>query len=33
MGILVGAYPCGVITIFEELYGSESLREGFNKKY
>ena len=27
MGILVGAFPCGVITVFEELYGSESLTQ------
>ena len=25
VGILVGACPCGVITVFEEMYGSESL--------
>lgn len=27
MGILVGAFPCGVITLFDELYGSESLTQ------
>jgi hypothetical protein len=27
VGILVGAYPCGVITVFEVLYGSESLSQ------
>ena len=27
VGILVGAYPCGTITVFEELYGSESLSQ------
>ena len=27
MGILVGAYPCGIITLFDELYGSESLSQ------
>jgi hypothetical protein len=27
VGILVGAFPCGVINIFDELYGSESLTQ------
>ena len=27
MGILVGAFPCGIITLFDELYGSESLTQ------
>ena len=27
VGILVGAFPCGTITLFEELYGSESLSQ------
>ena len=27
MGILVASFPCGVITVFEELYGSESLTQ------
>ena len=27
MGILVGAFPYGVITVFDELYGSESLTQ------
>ena len=25
--ILVGAFPCGLITVFDELYGSESLTQ------
>ena len=24
---MVGAFPCGVITLFDELYGSESLQQ------
>ena len=27
VGILVGAFPCGIITLFDELYGSESLTQ------
>ena len=27
VGILVSAFPCGVITVFEELYTSESLSQ------
>lgn len=27
VGILVGAFPCGIITIYDELYGSESLTQ------
>ena len=27
VGILVGAYPCGTITLFDELHGSESLSQ------
>ena len=27
VGILIGTYPCGNVTLFEELYGSESLSQ------
>ena len=27
VGLLVGAYPCGTIVIFDELYGSESISQ------
>ena len=27
VGILVSAFPCGIITVFEELFGSESLSQ------
>ena len=27
VGILVSTFPCGIITVFEELFGSESLTQ------
>jgi hypothetical protein len=28
VGILTGTRPCGIVVLFEELYGSESLTQG-----